>query len=67
MDIIELPIIDLSEDKGRLTAEELLEAAATHGFIYIRNAGSDFMPSTLDSVFELVCRVTSDDPLKQKG
>lgn len=55
MDTIELPIIDLAKDKDEATADELVKAAATHGFIYIKNNGVEIKPSNLDGVFELVC------------
>lgn len=49
-----IPIVDISEsDKD--TAAKLVDAASTHGFVYIKSAGLEFTSGIIDHVFALVC------------
>lgn len=48
-----VPIIDLSGDQDSV-AQQLVEAAVEHGFIYIRNLGKDISVADIDGAFELV-------------
>lgn len=50
-----IPVIDISgsipEDE---VAKQLVDAAATSGFVYIRNLGQDIPVDAIDRTFELV-------------
>jgi isopenicillin N synthase-like dioxygenase len=51
----QIPVIDLSgscpEDQ---VAKELVDAAATYGFVYIKNQGKDIPVEVIDCIFDLV-------------
>ncbi|KAG6008053.1 hypothetical protein E4U21_005066 [Claviceps maximensis] len=49
---VEIPLIDLSGDPSTV-ANQLVDAAAEHGFIYIRNQGHDIPPASIDEAFAL--------------
>ena len=53
----QIPVIDISgsipEDE---VAKQLVDAAATFGFVYIKNKGKDIPVQAIDRVFELVRR-----------
>lgn len=51
-----IPLIDLSGDPSTV-ASQLVNAAAEHGFIYIRNQGHDIPAASVDEAFELVASV----------
>jgi isopenicillin N synthase-like dioxygenase len=51
-----IPIIDISADgvdEGEV-ARQLVDAAADHGFIYIKNIGKDIPIDVGESAFEIV-------------
>jgi isopenicillin N synthase-like dioxygenase len=52
-----IPIIDISDSQGDQTriAEELIDAAAKHGFVYIRNTGQDISLPQVEQAFSIVC------------
>ncbi|KAG5999330.1 hypothetical protein E4U54_001908 [Claviceps lovelessii] len=47
-----IPLIDLSGDPS-IVANQLVDAAVEHGFIYIRNQGHDIPPASIDEAFAL--------------
>ncbi|KZF26578.1 oxidoreductase-like protein [Xylona heveae TC161] len=49
---VELPIIDLSKPSAEV-GEEIVNAAATYGFLYIKNTGRDIKPEAIERAFEL--------------
>jgi isopenicillin N synthase-like dioxygenase len=51
----EIPIIDLSgSDSQDEVARKLVEAAATFGFVYIKNEGKDIPVEAINKTFSLV-------------
>lgn len=48
-----IPIIDISGDQ-HVVAQQLVDAAQEHGFIYIKNLGRDISSSSIDGAFALV-------------
>lgn len=50
----DIPLIDISGDQDAV-AQQLVDAAHEHGFIYIRNLGADISPESIDGAFALVC------------
>jgi isopenicillin N synthase-like dioxygenase len=48
-----IPIIDISGDQDAV-AQQLVDAAQEHGFIYIKNLGKDISSSGIDGAFALV-------------
>lgn len=51
---IKIPVVDIAGVDETKVAEELINAAATQGFVYIKNLGSHIPVSTIDETFELV-------------
>lgn len=51
-----IPIIDISAaGAGELdVAKALVDAAAEHGFVYIKNTGKDITAQQISNAFELV-------------
>lgn len=52
-----IPVIDISatgEEAQAKVAQELVEAAIEHGFVYIKNRGADIPVEVVDNAFELV-------------
>ena len=51
-----IPIIDISAaGAGELdVAKALVDAAAEHGFVYIKNTGKDIAAQQISNAFELV-------------
>ena len=53
-----IPIIDISEsgtqDSARV-AKQLVDAAAEHGFVYVRNTGQDISFAQVERAFDIVC------------
>ncbi|KAI1754496.1 hypothetical protein F4782DRAFT_492792 [Xylaria castorea] len=62
-----IPIIDISESQGDQVriAKQLVDAAAQHGFVYIRNTGEDISPAKVEQVFS-ISRVLFESPLEDK-
>lgn len=52
---IKLPILDISDSDETRVAAELIDAAKTQGFVYIKNLGVDIPSSVVDHAFDLVC------------
>lgn len=50
----QIPILDISGEQTQQMADELVSAAATHGFIYIKNTGKEIPVSKIDHAFDLV-------------
>lgn len=51
-----IPVIDISGSlPQRELAKQIVDAAATYGFVYIRNLGKDIPVEAIDSIFDLVC------------
>jgi isopenicillin N synthase-like dioxygenase len=51
----QIPVIDISGSAPRdEVAKQLVDAAATHGFVYIKNQGKDIPVEAIDKVFEIV-------------
>lgn len=52
-----IPLIDISasgEEAQVKVAEELVDAAVEHGFVYIKNTGADIPADAVESAFQLV-------------
>lgn len=63
-----IPLIDISatgDDAQLNVAKELVDAAVTHGFVYIRNTGADIPPDAVDRAFDLGKKIF-DAPLEEK-
>lgn len=55
----QIPVIDISRTDSGLEleiAEQLVEAAKVHGFVYIKNLGDDIPITEIDHAFDLVKR-----------
>jgi isopenicillin N synthase-like dioxygenase len=51
----QIPVIDISGPLPESEiAEQLVDAAATYGFVYVKNEGKDIPVEAIDSVFDLV-------------
>lgn len=53
-----IPIIDISAESGSdelQTAKALVDAAAEHGFVYIKNTDQDITTKQIEAAFGLVC------------
>lgn len=51
----DIPVIDISSPDQAKVARDLVEAAARHGFIYIKNTGSEIPVEQIDGIFDTVC------------
>ncbi|KAI0913326.1 hypothetical protein F4823DRAFT_577854 [Ustulina deusta] len=62
-----IPIIDVSGEQGdpASIARELVDAAAEHGFVYIRNTGQDLSPAQVEQAFD-ISRTLFQSPLEDK-
>lgn len=50
-----IPVLDISSDRPEIeVAKQLVDAAATYGFVYIKNQGKDIPIEAIDNIFELV-------------
>jgi isopenicillin N synthase-like dioxygenase len=47
-----IPVIDLSNPSDE-TARQVLDAASTHGFLFIKNDGVTIPPADIDEMFKL--------------
>lgn len=52
--IANIPIIDISGGDQTQVAQDLVEAAIEHGFVYIKNTGEDIPAEAIDGAFEIV-------------
>lgn len=48
-----IPVIDISNPSSEV-ARQVLDAASTHGFLFIKNDGVTIPPQDIDGMFELV-------------
>lgn len=48
-----IPVIDISNPSTEV-AHQVLEAASTHGFLFIKNDGVSIPPKDVEDMFELV-------------
>jgi isopenicillin N synthase-like dioxygenase len=54
-----IPVIDISNPSSDV-AQQVLNAASTHGFLFIKNDGITIPPQDIDAMFQLVYKpVTS--------
>ncbi|KAI8950804.1 hypothetical protein F4801DRAFT_601815 [Xylaria longipes] len=62
-----IPVIDISESQGDQVriAKELVDAAARHGFVYIRNTGQDISSTKVEQAFS-ISKVLFQSPLEDK-
>lgn len=53
--VARIPVIDISGggDEAQV-AKDLVEAAIEHGFVYLKNTGSDIPVAAIDGAFETV-------------
>ena len=50
-----IPVIDISGSTSEAeVAKQLVDAATTYGFVYLRNEGKDIPIEAIDSLFEHV-------------
>jgi isopenicillin N synthase-like dioxygenase len=50
-----IPVIDISGDLPEAeVAKQLVDAAATYGFVYIKNEGKDIPIEAINNIFDLV-------------
>jgi isopenicillin N synthase-like dioxygenase len=49
----EIPVIDISSSTIEV-AQQVLDAASTHGFLFIKNDGVTIPPKDIDDMFKLV-------------
>lgn len=55
-----IPVIDISGSVPQSeVAKQLVDAAATFGFVYIKNLGKDIPVDAIDRTFELVRTLSS--------
>lgn len=56
-----IPVIDISGSVPQSeVAKQLVDAAATFGFVYIKNLGKDIPVDAIDRTFELVSTLPSN-------
>lgn len=48
-----IPVIDISNPSPEV-AQQVLDAASTHGFLFIKNDGVTIPPADIDTMFNLV-------------
>lgn len=48
-----IPVIDISNPSEEV-AQQVLDAASKHGFLYIKNDGATIPPQDIDDMFKLV-------------
>ena len=51
---LQIPVIHISSVDAEDTAEQLVDAVARFGFVFVRGVGIGFTKSILDNAFELV-------------
>lgn len=51
-----IPVIDLTGPESEV-AKQLVDAAATYGFVYIKSLGKDIPVEAIDGIFDLVSLV----------
>lgn len=58
---LQIPVIDLFEASEAITADQLVDAVARYGFVFIKGEGTDFTKQIVDDTFELVRPKRSHD------
>lgn len=58
LDQSSIPVIDIS-DASETVAQQVLDAASKHGFLYIKNDGVTIPPQDIDDMFSLVRRTNA--------
>jgi isopenicillin N synthase-like dioxygenase len=53
----QIPVIDLSGPEAEV-AKQLVDAASTYGFVYVKSLGKDIPVEDIDSIFALVMSST---------
>jgi hypothetical protein len=52
---LQIPVVDISgPDSEESIADQLVNAATVHGFVYIKNLGKDILIEDIDRAFDLV-------------
>lgn len=51
---LQIPVIDISDAASEDTADQLVDAVARYGFVYVRGEGIGFTKRVIDNAFELV-------------
>ena len=52
---VQLPVVDISGSSPEAEiAKELVDAASTYGFVYIKSLGKDIPVEAIDNIFSLV-------------
>jgi isopenicillin N synthase-like dioxygenase len=52
---LQIPVVDINGlDSEESIADQLVNAATVHGFVYIKNLGNDIPIKDIDHAFELV-------------
>lgn len=51
---VAIPVIDISGSSEPDIAKQLVDAAATFGFVYVKSEGKDIPVEAIDSIFRLV-------------
>jgi isopenicillin N synthase-like dioxygenase len=49
----DIPVIDISDPSSQV-AQQVLDAASTHGFLFIKNDGITIPPNDINDMFALV-------------
>jgi isopenicillin N synthase-like dioxygenase len=56
-----IPVIDISGDAPEAqVADQLVNAATRHGFVYIKNEGKDIPVEAINDMFELVWKYSKE-------
>jgi isopenicillin N synthase-like dioxygenase len=56
----QIPVIDISGGQSEAeVGQALVDAAATYGFVYVKNAGKDIPVAAINRMFELVSHICS--------
>ncbi|TAQ84878.1 hypothetical protein B7494_g6799 [Chlorociboria aeruginascens] len=64
---LQIPVINISRSVSELdVARELVEAAATYGFIYLKNEGEDIPGEAVEQAFDL-SRIFFSSPMEEKA
>lgn len=55
---LQIPVVDINgPDSQQSIADQLVNAATVHGFVYIKNLGKDILIKDIDHAFDLVLPV----------
>jgi len=59
---LQIPVVDISGPESQESiADQLVNAATVHGFVYIKNLGKEIRIEDIDRAFELVGRAHEHD------